>query len=215
MARTISADGMQGRRGMANTSHGDSEGVSARIARLEAYEAIRQLAARYALAIDMRDIDALVGLFVDDGRNVFFTPDESGTPGGQALRARYNVTQRGYTNSLHTIHQHIIDLDDQDHAHGIVYARCEQEIEDHTWTLTAFQYWDRYERVEDRWLIAERRAMPWYFTPWQEPPVGARKMRWIDRPHEEAGLPHAWPSWGRFWADGAPVAVGASDDQGG
>src|SRR5262249_40565635 len=34
--------------------------------RLLAYEEIRQLAARYALAVDARDLDALVELFVDD-----------------------------------------------------------------------------------------------------------------------------------------------------
>jgi hypothetical protein len=33
---------------------------------LLAYEQIRQLAARYALAVNMRDLDALVDLFVDD-----------------------------------------------------------------------------------------------------------------------------------------------------
>jgi ketosteroid isomerase-like protein len=189
--------------------------LSARIARLEATEAIRQLTARYALALDMRDVDAVVALFVDDGRSVFFAPGESGTPGGQALYARYNMTQRAYSNSQHFVHQQIIDLDDEDHAHGIVYAHCEQEIEDHTWTLCTSQYWDKYERVRGRWLFAERRGVPWYFTPWQEPPVGARKMRWIDRPHEEAGLPHCWPSWHRFWADGTPVGAGSADVEAG
>src|SRR6185436_19259976 len=36
--------------------------------RLLAYEEIRQLAARYAVATDARDLDALVALFVDDVR---------------------------------------------------------------------------------------------------------------------------------------------------
>ena len=38
------------------------------VTRLFAYEEIRQLAARYALAIDSRDLDALAALFVDDVR---------------------------------------------------------------------------------------------------------------------------------------------------
>jgi hypothetical protein len=33
------------------------------------YEAIRQLAARYAIAMDRRDLDALVGTFVEDYRH--------------------------------------------------------------------------------------------------------------------------------------------------
>ncbi len=36
------------------------------VERLLAYEEIRQLAARYAVATDARDLDALVALFVDD-----------------------------------------------------------------------------------------------------------------------------------------------------
>jgi hypothetical protein len=173
-----------------------------RIARLEAIEEIRQLAARYALAIDMRDIETLVTLFVDDGRKVFYAPGEDGTEGGDALFRRYNHTQRQYSNSQHFVHQHIIDLDDESHAHGIVYAHCEQEIGEDYWTLCTSQYWDKYERLGGRWLFAERRGAPWYFTPWNEAPVGSRKMRWPEREHEVATLPGCWPSWDRFWARG-------------
>ena len=40
--------------------------LSRRIDRLESLEQIRQLPARYALALDMRDLDALAGLFPED-----------------------------------------------------------------------------------------------------------------------------------------------------
>ena len=52
--------------------------------RLLAYEEIRQLAARYALALDSRNLDDLVALFVDDvqvGRETF---------GRAALRAEFD-----------------------------------------------------------------------------------------------------------------------------
>ena len=38
----------------------------ARIDRLESTEAIRQLVGKYALSLDMRDLDAHVGLFAGD-----------------------------------------------------------------------------------------------------------------------------------------------------
>jgi ketosteroid isomerase-like protein len=38
------------------------------VEQLVAFEQIRQLAARYALAVNLRDLDALVELFVDDIR---------------------------------------------------------------------------------------------------------------------------------------------------
>lgn len=41
----------------------------ARLERLEAREAIRDLAARYAAYVDARDVDNLVGLFAEDVRS--------------------------------------------------------------------------------------------------------------------------------------------------
>ena len=44
----------------------DLETLLARVDRLESLDQIRQLPAKYALALDMRDADAWVGLFPDD-----------------------------------------------------------------------------------------------------------------------------------------------------
>jgi zinc transport system permease protein len=46
----------------------DLASIEARLDRLESLEQIRQLPARYGLALDMRDMDALAGLFVEDVR---------------------------------------------------------------------------------------------------------------------------------------------------
>ena len=43
-----------------------SDELLARVDRLESLDAIRQLAAKYSLALDMRDLDALVNLFPED-----------------------------------------------------------------------------------------------------------------------------------------------------
>ena len=45
--------------------------------RLVAHDEIRQLASRYAVAVDSRDLDSLVDLFVDDVR---VGRDADGTP---------------------------------------------------------------------------------------------------------------------------------------
>ena len=44
------------------------EALLARIDRLESLDEIRQLAAKYSLALDMRDLDAMVNLFPEDVR---------------------------------------------------------------------------------------------------------------------------------------------------
>jgi hypothetical protein len=140
-----------------------------------------------------------VALFVDDGRLVFYR-EGGGTPGGEALAASYRQSQRRYTNSQHFMCNHVIDVDDDDHAHGVVYALVHQELGEH-WTVAAMQYWDRYERVGGVWLFAERRPQAWYFTEWEHKPVGPHKMRHPGRTPVDASLPEAWPSWGRFWAE--------------
>ncbi len=177
-------------------------GLEKRIERLEAIEQIRQLASRYAAGLDARDLDAVVGLFVDDGRKVFYR-GQDGVAGGEALKASYNVTQRRYTNSQHFVGNHVIEIDDDSHAHGAVYCRVEQELDD-KWTITQMHYQDRYERHGGRWYFAERRTASWYFTEWNEPPAGPRKLRYPDRPHEEASIPRAWPSWDKFWKQEKP-----------
>ena len=58
------------------------------VARLLAYEEIRQLPARYALALDSRDLDALTALFVEDVR---VTREESGRG---ALRRQFEEMLR-------------------------------------------------------------------------------------------------------------------------
>ena len=171
-----------------------------RIARLEAADAIRQLASRYGQALDARDIATVVTLFVDDGRPVFFRGNDAGTPGGKALYDSYQISQRRYTCSMHFIGNHVIEMDDADHAHGIVYCSVEQELLPH-WTVTAIQYWDKYERIGDRWLFAERRGMSLYTTTWDSAPVGPLRNRPPGRPPSDGSLPYAYPTWEQFWSN--------------
>ncbi len=112
-----------------------------RIDRLESLDAIRQLAARYCLALDMRALDALVNLFPADVR---VSRDASGR---QALRAWFDETLRvQFTGTAHVTGNHIIEFDDADHAHGVVYSRNEHETGDE-WVIMTMMYWDHYERI--------------------------------------------------------------------
>ena len=82
-----------------------------RLAKLEAHEQIRQLAARYALALDSRDVATLVSLFVDDVQ----TGD--GRVGREALAEWFDPILRPYRTTFHIIGNHIIDLVDEDPRH--------------------------------------------------------------------------------------------------
>ena len=161
--------------------------------RLDAHDQIRMLAARYALALDSRDVATLVSLFVDDVQ----TGD--GGVGHEALARWFDPVLRPYSTTFHLIGNHVIDLQDDDHATGVVYCRPEHEVGD-LWVVMPMQYWDRYERVSGRWCFAQRRPHSWYYTDWAHPPVGPLKMRVPGQEPQAASLPGAWPSWNTFWA---------------
>ncbi len=90
-----------------------------RVERIESQLAIQQIVARYALALDARDLNALVELFVDDvdcGR---------WGAGRENLRAFYDKILRNFYRSQHQICGQVIELVDADHATGKVYCRAE------------------------------------------------------------------------------------------
>src|ERR1700730_14758295 len=92
-----------------------------RLDRIESLADIHQLPYRYALALDSRDMDALVDLFAPDVR---VGRDESGR---DALKRWFTKTMSRMKTSVHFVGNHIIDFDDADHAQGIVYCRDELE----------------------------------------------------------------------------------------
>ena len=170
--------------------------VEARLARLESLDEIRQLVAKYCLALDMRDLDALAGLFPEDVR---VSRDERGR---RALKRWLDQTLREqFTGTAHVTGNHLIEFDDGDHARGVVYSRNEHETGE-AWVCMTMMYWDRYERIAGRWLFRRRLPLYWYAADLRTPPLGERKMRWPDRDWYEGAWSEFWPSWREFWAPG-------------
>ena len=178
--------------------------LEARIDRLESLDAIRQLPAKYALALDMRDMEAMVSLFPADVR---VGKDASGR---QALRAYMDRTLRSpFTGTSHHIGGQVIEFDDADQAHGVVYSKNEHETGDE-WVIMQMMYVDDYVRADGRWHFARRLPLYWYATDLNQPPIGANKMRWPDTDWVEGNFHKLFPSYAEFWAragdPGGPVA---------
>jgi hypothetical protein len=170
--------------------------LEARLDRLESLDEIRQLVAKYCLALDARDLDALVGLFPEDVR---VSRDESGR---RALKRWFDQTLRvQFTGTAHVTGNHVIEFDDADHARGLVYSRNEHETGD-AWVYMTMMYWDRYERIGGRWLFRRRLPLYWYAADLRTPPLGPLKMRWPERDPYEGGWEAFWPSWHEFWEAG-------------
>lgn len=167
--------------------------LSARLERMESTEEIRQLVAKYALSLDMRDVNALAGLFPEDIR---VSRDQSGR---KALRNWFDTMLRErFTGTAHVTGNHIIEFDDADHARGIVYSRNEHEM-DGEWVIMTMIYADAYERIDGRWCFRRRLPLYWYATDLNKPPIGEKKMRWPDQEPYDGGYHEYWPSWKRFW----------------
>jgi SnoaL-like domain len=174
--------------------------VDTRLARVEARLAIGQLPIRYALAVDSRDLDAWVNLFVADvdmGRH---------GSGRETLRSYITPQVKGFYRSVHLICGHRIDLGPDatdgggpDRATGSVYCRAEHEIDDR-WVVMAIRYDDDYRRVDGEWLFARRREHHWYAADVTERPQAVDFDSW-GTSGRRPGLPGLEPSWARFWGE--------------
>lgn len=172
----------------------DEPRLLARLDRLESIEEIRQLAAKYSLSLDMRDLDAHVNLFAPDIR---VSRDKLGRA---HLKAWLDDTLREqFTGTSHHLGQHIIEFRDADHAIGVVYSKNEHEC-DREWVIMQMLYWDDYQRIEGRWYFRRRLPCYWYATDLNKPPVGDLKMRWPGREPYDGAYHDLFPSWNEFWA---------------
>jgi hypothetical protein len=172
--------------------------IEARLGALEAREEIRQLCARYALALDSRDVPSLVSLFVEDVGSL------GGGVGRDALAEWFDTILRPYTTTFHLIGNHVIDLVDQDHATGVVYCRPEHEV-GNLWIVMALQYWDRYERRAGHWYFKSRSVHAFYACDVHESPLDVPgRFHFPDNPLiTGADLPQRWASWQSFWQEGS------------
>jgi ketosteroid isomerase-like protein len=162
------------------------EGMS-ELAQLLAYENIRQLANRYALAVNMRDLDALVELFVDDVKVA------GGRSGREALAQTFRAHMGAEVDVLE-VTTHVINLLDADHAQGTVYSRCEMGSRE-TWARQSIAYEDRYVRRDEVWYFVNRNHLLFYGLDVPERPLDQPAANWPERVVGRGSLPYDWPSW--------------------
>jgi ketosteroid isomerase-like protein len=164
------------------------------VERLLAYEEIRQLAARYALAMDARDFAGLAELFVEDFRSW------DGGVGRAALAQQFASAFRagkGGHVGFTLIGGHVINLLDADRAHGTVHCLAELGDEER-WIRQAIAYEDAYERRDGRWYFAAREHHLFYGVEDEPRPLRQPPAEWPQRIVGRGTVPYAWPSWRAF-----------------
>jgi hypothetical protein len=175
----------------------------AQLDEVEARLEIGQLAARYALALDARDLDTLVGLFVDD----VDAGGDRGT-GRDALRRYFASTASlaGFYRSAHLVAGHMIEFRGPDRARGVVHCRAEHEAGTR-FGIMVMNYQDDYERHHGRWYFRRRRLQPLYACDLTErPSAGDFGRGWEDpevpaaRRGRRVRLPEEYPTFAPFFA---------------
>jgi SnoaL-like domain len=184
-----------------------TDDILARLDRVESTLAIQQLACRYAMAVDARDIDGWLALFIEDvdcGRR---------GKGREALRGFIEPAVRQFYRSVHLVCGHVIDFVDADNATGRVYSRAEHEVGDR-WIVQACCYFDRYQRRDGRWYFVLRDEDFFYTADLLERPQEADFRRWPGPApkHEPGMMLTRSPSWAAFWAGSDPQDIARITD---
>jgi ketosteroid isomerase-like protein len=165
------------------------------LARLVAHDEIRMLASRYAVAVDSRDLDSLVALFVDDvrvGRDAV---------GRDALRASFDASLRAVGVTILHVGTHQIDLAGPDDATGLVYCRGEVADGDR-WVHQSILYRDTYARRDGRWLFVRRVHELWYGQAVEPHPLEQPPADWPAHADGRGTVPESFGTWAAFWAAG-------------
>ena len=160
--------------------------------RLIAHDEIHQLASRYAVAVDSRDLDALVALFVDDVRV------GRGAVGRDALRESFQVSLSAVGVTVLDVGTHQIDLSGPDDATGLVY--CHGQVADgDRWIHQQILYRDTYARRDGHWLFVRRVHELWYGRAAARNPLDQPPADWPARADGRGTVPGSFPTWDAFW----------------
>ena len=161
-----------------------------RLLRAADRDEIRQLAYRYAWTLDIRDADGTADLYAPEVQ--------------EKMLARFETSMSDVGVTVLFVGNHIIDFDDDDHAHGLVYCRGYIEPRDSAhpgrFVEQAILYRDSYRRCEERWRFVHRTHELWYGIETAERPLHQRAAEWPIH-HDGVGtLPYAEPTWSAFWS---------------
>jgi ketosteroid isomerase-like protein len=171
--------------------------LEARIARLEAESAIRQLIARYCFSIDDRRVAEIAALFTADAV-VTSADGVMNAEGVDAIMAQYAARFAVLGPGAHYMHDIRLDFQDADHATGLVSGHAELE-RNATMMVTALRYHDAYRRTDAGWRIARRQINFLYYVDVADYPgimLHKDRNRAYATP-KPADFPEALPGWAR------------------
>jgi hypothetical protein len=155
---------------------------------------IKQLACRYAIAADSKDPEAMADLFVTPTRLGDFTLTR------EELVDRMTNSFKGSPVTILNVGTHLVEEDpeDEDHATGTVYCRCEAEW-DGKWLIQQIAYLDEYRRVGGKWLFESRHHLLFYGAELGQNPMDLAPSDAMELTDGKGSMPQRWTSYQRFY----------------
>lgn len=157
-------------------------------------QALRDLAVLYARAVDDRDLDTVVAMYVPGG---IFERRGERAEGDTAIRAAYAASFDRYRTMLHTPHPGVVTLTGEGTACGWSHGHAELATRS-TLVLASFRYEDDYRCLAGRWLFARRSVTFMYAVPADRMASsfdGVERIRWPGTAPEAADYPESSPTW--------------------
>jgi len=146
-----------------------------KIKHLLAKEEIGDLVLQYSTAVAERDVDLMVSLFTEDAD---FGSSGSGPDG---LRKLMNSTMNDMEFGIVFVANHSIEISDDDHARGEVWAKCYAQNKNEGYYEQLVKYIDEYRRDDGgeegkgKWRFAKRNHELWFgeskSSPLAQPPA--------------------------------------------
>jgi ketosteroid isomerase-like protein len=173
-----------------------------RIRRLEDRVDLRELVARYGIAIDDRDIDALSELFTPDAS--FRSQDGvMNATGREAVLDQFRGRFSALKATNHIAHDLILTFgSDPNSVSGLLTSHAE------VWRngralIAAIRYSDMYRKHEGHWRFADRLLAFLYYLPVDEyaQGLGSRLRMRAYGDQRPADYPEALPSWRLYHGD--------------
>ena len=106
---------------------------------------------------------------------------------------------------MHLVANHVIDFDDETHAHGAVYCRAQHHIVDPApeyWFDEAYAYFDTYEKVDGHWYFTKRDLKAWYHQEFGHPEHGTDRTPPVPFNSAMGGtqMPEAFATYNDYWS---------------
>lgn len=134
--------------------------TAALVQELLAREQLRDLVARYAMAVDDHDLEAVATMFHPDA---VFDRDGHLAHGWDEIAETLGASMRGFRRMLHTPHAAVVELVGADVASGDSSGHAEL-VTSRGVLLAAYRYADEFARHEGRWVFTRRAVRFLYAT---------------------------------------------------